>query len=59
MWGPKPRPLPGPAPGRLTMCLWRSASVFSLYQGSSLLGAACHTYLSSVLIRALLMRMHR
>lgn len=38
---------------------WRSDSVFWLYHGSSRKGSLCHTYFSTVLIRALLTRMQR
>lgn len=52
-------PAGGEVMNGLTMCLCLSVSVLWLYQGSSLLGSACHTYFSAVLMRAFPMRMHR
>lgn len=43
----------------LTTWRWRSFSVLWLYQGSSRSGDHCQAYLRTVLITALLIRMHR
>lgn len=50
-------PCPQAPPPTRFLCL--SASVFWLYHGSSRKGSLCHTYLRTVLMSALLMRMHR
>lgn len=45
--------------GKQTTWRWRSFSVLWLYQGSSRSGDHCQAYLRTVLITALLIRMHR
>lgn len=45
--------------GEQTTWRWRSFSVLWLYQGSSLSGDHCQAYFRTVLMTALLIRMHR